>query len=112
MTAPMERVDKDENRAFYDTRREHDRHRFEEHPSKVFLGEVLVPWVVSALPDGARLLDIAGGSGWYASQIVRTSGVTVVGLDISQSMIEQRSEDPLLAENVVGDMEALPFDDA
>jgi SAM-dependent methyltransferase len=54
--------------------------------------------------------DIAGGSGWYASQIVRAAPVTVVGLDISRSMIDQRAEDPMLTENIVGDMEALPFD--
>ena len=35
----------------------------------------------------------------------------MVGLDISESMVQQRAEDPLLPENVVGDMEALPFAD-
>jgi ubiquinone/menaquinone biosynthesis C-methylase UbiE len=108
----MERADKDENRAFYDTQREHDRRRFEQEPSKAFVTDALVPWVVSALPPNARIVDIAGGSGWYASRIVRAAPVTVVGLDISSSMIEQRGEDPMLVENVVGDMEALPFDDA
>jgi SAM-dependent methyltransferase len=108
----MERVDKDENRAFYDTQRENDRLRFEQEPSKAFLSEAIVPWVLSAVPQEARIVDIAGGSGWYASRIVRTGAVTVTGLDISSSMIEQRAEDPMLAENVVGDMEALPFDDA
>jgi len=111
MPAAMERADKDENRAFYDTQREHDRRRFEQEPSKAFVGDALVPWVVSALPSNARVVDIAGGSGWYASRIVRTAAVTVVGLDISTSMIEQRSEDPMLVDNVVGDMEALPFED-
>src|SRR5262245_43662526 len=112
MPPPMKRVDKDENRAFYDTQRANDRRRFEEEPSKAFLSEALVPWVVSAVPEGARVVDIAGGSGWYASRIVRAAPVTVVGLDISRSMIEQRAEDPMLTENVVGDMEALPFEDA
>jgi len=107
----MARVDKDENRAFYDTQREHDRQRFEEEPSKVHLTETLVPWIVSHVEPGARILDIGGGSGYYASQIVRTAPVTVVGLDISSSMIEQRQADPLLTENVVGDMEDLPFED-
>jgi SAM-dependent methyltransferase len=111
MAGRMERVDKEENRAFYDTQRGHDRQRFEEHPSKAFLSETLVPWVVSALAPEARVVDIAGGSGWYASQIVRTAPVTVVGLDISRSMIDQRAEDPMLTENIVGDMEALPFED-
>jgi SAM-dependent methyltransferase len=108
----MERVDKEENRAFYDTQREHDRLRFDRDPSKAFLSEAIVPWVSSAVPPEARIADIAGGSGWYASKIVRAAPVTVVGLDISTSMIEQRAVDPMLAENVVGDMEALPFDDS
>jgi SAM-dependent methyltransferase len=107
----MERVDKEENRAFYDTQREHDRLRFEKEPSKAFLGEGIASWVLSALPPEARMIDVAGGSGWYASKIVRAAPVTVVGLDISRSMIEQRAEDPMLVENVVGDMEALPFED-
>jgi hypothetical protein len=64
----MERLDKDSNRAFYDSERADDRRRFEEQPSKAFLAETLVPWVVSALEPGARLLDIAGGSGAYASR--------------------------------------------
>ena len=106
----MERVDKDENRAFYDTQRQHDRLRFEQEPSKAFLSEAIVPWVLSAVPREARILDIAGGSGWYASRIVRAAPVAVVGLDISRSMIDQRAEDPMLTENVVGDMEALPFE--
>ena len=33
------------------------------------------------------------------------------GSTSASSMIEQRAEDPMLVENVVGDMEALPFDD-
>jgi SAM-dependent methyltransferase len=111
MAGRMDRVDKDENRAFYDTQREDDRRRFEEHPSKAFLTEALVPWVVGGVSAGARIVDIGGGSGWYASKIVRAAPVTIVGLDISRSMVEQRAEDPLLVENVVGDMEALPFGD-
>jgi SAM-dependent methyltransferase len=105
------RVDKDVNRAFYDTQREDDRHRFDEEPSKVHLRETLVPWIASSVEPGARILDIGGGSGVYASGIVRAAPVTVVGLDISSSMIEQRQADSLLTENVVGDMEALPFED-
>jgi SAM-dependent methyltransferase len=111
MAEPMERLDKDENRAFYDTQREHDRRRFEEEPTKAFMTETLVPWVLASVPENARIVDIAGGSGWYASRLVRAAPLTVVGLDISTSMIEQRAEDPMLTENVVGDMEALPFDD-
>ncbi len=105
----MKRVDKDSNRAFYDSQRPDDRRRFEEQPSKVHLNETIVPWVVSHLEPGARILDVGGGSGFYASGIVRAAAVSIVGVDISRAMVEQRREDPLLAENVVADMEALPF---
>jgi SAM-dependent methyltransferase len=105
----MARPDKDSNRAFYDSEREDDRVRFDEHPSKVFQAELLVPWIASALPPGSVVLDIAGGSGVYASKIVRAAPVSVIGLDLSESMVRQRAADPLLQLNVVGDMEALPF---
>jgi SAM-dependent methyltransferase len=60
---------------------------------------------------GARLIDIAGGSGAHASRIARAGAISVVGVDISETMIHQREQDPLLSENVVADMEALPFGD-
>lgn len=109
--ASLDRIDKDVNRAFYNEQRLGERHRFAEEPSKVHAAELLVPWIVPHLPAGSRVVDIAGGAGTYASQIVRAAPVTVVGLDISESMVAQRGEDPLLTENVVGDMEALPFED-
>jgi ubiquinone/menaquinone biosynthesis C-methylase UbiE len=107
----MTRRDAAANRAFYDAEREHDRARFALEPGKRRTAELIVPWIVSYLREGDRVLDAAGGSGAYASMIVRAAPVTVVGLDISESMVRQRGEDPLLTENVVGDMEALPFDD-
>jgi SAM-dependent methyltransferase len=105
----MERPDKVSNRAFYDTERADDRRRFDLQGSKRFVGETLLSWLVPQLFRGDRVLDIAGGSGVYASQIARAAGVTVVGVDISDSMVRQRGEDPSLPLNVVGDMEALPF---
>jgi SAM-dependent methyltransferase len=107
----VERFDKGSNRAFYDSERENDRRRFRTEPSKLHTAALLVPWVTSNLRPDDRVLDIAGGSGSYASEIVRATPVAVVGVDISESMVRQRGEDPLLAENVVGDMEALPFAD-
>jgi SAM-dependent methyltransferase len=106
----VERPEKDVNRSFYNEQRLAERTRYSEQPSKVHAATILVPWVVSHLEPGDRVIDIAGGAGAYASQIVRAASVAVVGLDISESMVEQRGEDPLLTTNVVGDMEALPFD--
>jgi SAM-dependent methyltransferase len=105
-----DRNDKELNRAHYDAHAVDDRQRAETLPYRVHSLELVVPWVVSSLPADGRLIDIAGGSGAHASQIVRTSGISVVGLDISETMIHERELDPLLAENVVGDMEALPFE--
>jgi demethylmenaquinone methyltransferase/2-methoxy-6-polyprenyl-1,4-benzoquinol methylase len=107
----VSRLDKETNRRFYDSARENDRARFASEASKLHTAAMLVPWVAAFLRPGDRVLDIAGGSGSYASEIVRAAQATVVGVDISESMIRQRAEDPLLTENVVGDMEALPFDD-
>jgi SAM-dependent methyltransferase len=88
-----------------------ERHVFEQLPSRRNAEGLIVPWVTSHLRDGARVVDIAGGVGTYASRIVRARPVEVVGLDISEVMIEGRRDDPLLVENVVGDMEQLPFAD-
>ena len=107
----MERLDRTSNKAFYNSERQRDRERFAHEPSKLHTAELLIPWVTSQLRAGDKILDIAGGSGSYASAIVRALPVSVVGVDISESMIEQRFEDPLLEHNVVGDMEALPFKD-
>lgn len=106
----MPRLDKETNRIFYNEERSDERRRFAHEPSKMHTAELLVPWVAAALDPDDRLLDIAGGAGTYASEIARRTGARVVGLDISESMIEQRNEDPFLTENVVGDMEELPFD--
>jgi SAM-dependent methyltransferase len=106
----VDRPDKEANRAVYDCQRAGERHRFRIEPSKIHTSELLVPWIVSHIRPGDRVLDIAGGAGAYASQIVRTIDVDIVGLDISESMIQQRASDPLLATNIVGDMESLPFE--
>jgi SAM-dependent methyltransferase len=106
----MERLDKELNRAHYDESAGDDRVRAHAEPNRLHSLELVVPWVVSSLPPNARLIDIAGGSGAHASQIVRSGSISVAGVDISETMIRQRMEDPLLTENVVGDMESLPFE--
>ena len=106
----MDRPDKDVNRSFYNEQRLDERRRYTEEPSKVHAAGILVPWVTSHLKPSDQVVDIAGGAGTFASQIVRAAGVAVVGVDISESMVAQRGEDPLLPKNVVGDMEAPPFE--
>jgi SAM-dependent methyltransferase len=89
-----------------------ERHVFEQLPSRRNAAAMVVPWVTAHLADGTRVADIAGGAGTFASLIVRARPLEVVGLDISETLINARAEDPLLRENVVGDMEALPFADS
>ena len=108
--SPMDRADKELNKAHYDENAADDRVRAHAEANRLHSLELVVPWVVSLLGPGTRLIDIAGGSGAHASQIVRASSIDVVGVDISETMIRQRTEDPLLRENLVADMEALPFD--
>ena len=106
----MDRADKELNRAHYDENAADDRARAHVEANRLHSLELVVPWIVSSLGPGARLLDIAGGSGAHASRIVRASSISVVGVDISETMVRQRGEDPLLTENLVADMEALPFE--
>jgi SAM-dependent methyltransferase len=101
---------KQANREFSERWRD-ERRVFETIPSRRNAATLIVPWVASHLSPGDRVADIAGGVGTYASLIARTLPVQVVGLDISETMIEARAEDPLLTENIVGDMEDLPFAD-
>jgi SAM-dependent methyltransferase len=107
----VQRQDRESNKAFYNTQRLTDRQRFDVRPDKIHALELVVPWVASYLRAGDRVLDIAGGSGVYASRLVREASVTVVGLDIAEAVVRQRLDDELLPFNVVGDMEALPFPD-
>jgi SAM-dependent methyltransferase len=109
---PVERQDKVSNKDFYNTQRLSDRQRFEVLPGKIHALELSIPWIVSHLRPGDRVIDIAGGSGVHAGRVVRAAAVTVVGLDIAEGMVRQRLDDELLPYNIVGDMEALPFPDA
>jgi SAM-dependent methyltransferase len=110
-SAAVERPDKEANRAYADAHRLDDRARAGVEPSKVHSLELVVPWVVGHLEPGSTIVDIAGGAGTYASRIVRAGSFQVVGLDIAEPLVRARSDDPLLTENVVGDMEELPFED-
>ena len=57
---------------------------------------------------GERVLDIAAGTGTSAASIAR-SGATVVGVDISEGMLEEARRKHRDVEFVLGDAEKLPF---
>jgi SAM-dependent methyltransferase len=105
-----ERSDKVANREYTDVHRLDERLRFPTEPSRRNARKLIVPWILKHVHDGDRLVDIAGGIGTYASILVRERPITVVGVDISPGVIAARSEDPLLPENLVADMEELPFE--
>src|SRR4029079_4148294 len=64
------------------------------------------------VPPGARLLDVACGSG-QLSLIAARDGVNVIGVDIAENLIARARARPeaqkLLARFEVADAEALPF---
>ena len=60
--------------------------------------------------SGARVLDVATGTGAVANELIRRTGCTVVGLDQSAEMLaEARQRLPAGVELVEGDADHLPF---
>jgi SAM-dependent methyltransferase len=60
---------------------------------------------------GTRFLDVATGPGYVAAEAARR-GATVVGLDLSEAMLEHARAHVPDVEFVRGDATALPFEDA
>src|SRR5262245_12563278 len=61
---------------------------------------------------GDTVLDVATGTGAVASELIRRTGCTVVGLDQSSEMLaEARRRLPRGVELVEGDADHLPFPD-
>lgn len=75
--------------------------------------ELLYHWIVRLLRPrrGARLLDVACGSGWLLHAAAR-AGLQTAGLDISPKAVEKARAFVPGAEVVAGDGEHLPWPDA
>jgi SAM-dependent methyltransferase len=56
-----------------------------------------------------RVLEVGGGEGELAERLVREVGAEVVGIDLSQAMVDEQRAKGIDAR--VGDVQALPFDD-
>jgi demethylmenaquinone methyltransferase/2-methoxy-6-polyprenyl-1,4-benzoquinol methylase len=67
-------------------------------------------FLVSRIPPGSKVLDVATGTGMVAAELARR-GCEVTGLDQSQEMI-RTSKHPDAARFVAGQAEHLPFPDA
>ena len=63
------------------------------------------------LGDGDRLLDAACGSG-LALELARARGVTCAGIDAAQRLVAVAQDRNPEGDIRVGDMEALPWEDA
>lgn len=68
-----------------------------------------------ALPDGADVLEVAPGPGYFAIEVARLGRFHVTGLDISRTFVEIAGENARLAGVSVdlrqGDAAAMPFAD-
>jgi ubiquinone/menaquinone biosynthesis C-methylase UbiE len=71
--------------------------------------------LLSGLKAGARVLEVASGPGLLAIELARSERVTVVGLDVSQTMVEIAIENAAREGVAVkfehGDVAQLPFAD-
>jgi len=65
------------------------------------------------LPDGAAVLEVAPGPGYFAVELARTGRCTVTGLDVSRTFVqlarEYASEQGVPADFRRGDVAAMPF---
>ena len=57
-----------------------------------------------------RMLEVGGGQGFFAERLARELGAVVVGIDVSERMVELQRERGIDAQ--VGDVQSLPFPDA
>jgi len=65
---------------------------------------------LTSLPAGSHIIDLGCGSGIF-TQLLKEAGYRVTGLDISSKLIELGRETYPGLELIVGDAEALPFED-
>jgi ubiquinone/menaquinone biosynthesis C-methylase UbiE len=76
--------------------------------------------IAAAVPNQAKVLEVGCGPGQLALELARAHGLEVTGLDLDPAMIERARANAAGAEFhagsppsfVVGDVAALPFDDA
>ena len=71
--------------------------------------------LTGGLPDGAEVLDVAPGPGYFAIEVARPGRLLVTGLDISRTFVaiarENAREAGVHVEFRQGDVAAMPFPD-
>ena len=74
-------------------------------------GEVAGPLLDAAVVgSGSRVIDVASGPGWTAAAAM-DRGASVIGVDISEAMVEQATRRYPAGDFRLGTAEALPIDD-
>lgn len=67
-------------------------------------------WLVERSGPRSRVLELGCGSGWPTAQQLADAGLDVVGVDISERMLERARDRVPSGSFVQGDMRALPED--
>jgi ubiquinone/menaquinone biosynthesis C-methylase UbiE len=84
-------------------------------PSQLALYREQAAQLTAGLPDGAAVLEIAPGPGYFAIEVARLGRFQVTGLDISRTMVEIARENATAGAVAVefrhGDATATPFAD-
>lgn len=84
-------------------------------PSQLALYREQAAALTAALPDGAAVLEVAPGPGYFAIEVAGLGRFRVTGLDISRTMVEIAREQAAAAGVAVdfqnGDATAMPFAD-
>jgi ubiquinone/menaquinone biosynthesis C-methylase UbiE len=82
-------------------------------PSQMALYRDQAAQLTSGLPDGAAVLELAPGPGYFAIEVAKLGRFQVTGLDISRTMVEIAREKAAAAGVGVdfrhGDASAMPF---
>src|SRR6516164_5410889 len=72
--------------------------------------------VAERLPNGAHVLEVAPGPGFFAIELAKLGDFKITGLDISRTMIEIATQNArnanVKADFLVGNAAAMPFPDA
>ena len=84
-------------------------------PSQLALYREQAARLTAGLPDGAAVLEVAPGPGYFAIEVAKPARARVIGLDISRTMVEIARENAASAGVTVdfqhGDATAMPFAD-
>lgn len=82
-------------------------------PSQIAVFREQAAQLTAGLPEGADVLEVAPGPGYLAIEMARLAHFQVIGLDISQTMVEIARENATAAGVAVdfhhGDATAMPF---